>query len=81
MCIEVGKVDKEVEEYVQGIKDWKKKTLVEAVYDVGSTLCREDFCEVEKETFYSKYITACQTAYDETLDKTFQTAITFDENK
>jgi hypothetical protein len=51
------------------------------VYDVGSTLCREDFCEAEKETFYTKYKTACQTAYDETLDKTFQTAITFDENK
>ena len=81
VCVEVGKVDKEVEEYIQWIKDWKKKTLVEAVYDVGSTLCREDFCEIEKETFYSKYITACQTAYDETLEDTFQVAITFDENK
>ena len=81
VCVEVGKVDKNVEEYIQGIKDWKKKTLVEAVYNVGSTLCRNDFCEAEKETFYSQYITACRTAYDETLENTFQTAITFDENK
>lgn len=81
VCIEVSKVDKEIEEYVQWIKDWKQKTLVEAVHDVGSTLCRRDFCDVEKETFYSQYITACQTAYDETLKDTFQTAINFDQNK
>ncbi len=81
VCVEVAKVDKEVEEYVQGIKDWKNKTLVEANYDVGTTLCREYFCDVDKETFYSKYITACQTAYDNTLEDTFQKAITFDENK
>ncbi len=81
ICVEVSKVDKEVEEYIQWIKDWKKKTLVEAVYDVGNTLCRTDFCDIEKETFYSKFVTACETAYNDALEKTFQPAVALDETK
>ena len=59
---------------MQGIKKTKDKALVEVINAIGRTFCRDHFCEVGKETFYTRYGEACDKARSDTIKEAQETA-------
>lgn len=69
LCELNSPIHEEAVEYIQGIRDIKGKSVREVVTDVGNTFCRGFFWECNKDSFYGRFITACEEARNKTGEK------------
>jgi hypothetical protein len=69
LCELNSPIHEEAVAYIQGIRDIKGKSVREVVTDVGNTFCRGFFWECNKDSFYGRFITACEEARNKTGEK------------
>ncbi len=70
VCEKFLEIDADLLEYNQGIKKVEDKNILEVVYDIWETFCREFFWNCnEDDSHYSRYRQACDDAQAETIEE------------
>lgn len=68
LCLLNNPIHTEAVAYIQGIRDVEGKTVRELVTDVGNKFCRGYFWECDENSFYGRFLTACNMARSKTAD-------------
>ncbi len=69
VCEKTLEIDTEAFQYNQWIKKIEGKNLVEVIYDVWETFCREYFGKCNENSLYWRYRKACNDARTQTIDE------------
>lgn len=68
LCLLNNPIHTEAIEYIQSIRTIEGKTVRELVTDVGNKFCRGYFWECNEESFYGRFLVACNTARSNAAD-------------